>query len=103
MLNKGSFIMQTKVTFRHIKSTQDLQQAALEAVKKFKKYSDSITSANVEFIADNSSKVQFTLNVQGGTLVVEESSEDFMKSLRAATDKMVRQLKKHKEKMNHRN
>ncbi len=95
--------MQTKVTFRHTKSTPDLQQAALEAVKKFTKYSDSITSANVEFIVDNNSKVQFTLNVQGNTLVVEESSEDFMKSLRTATDKMVRQLKKHKEKMNHRN
>lgn len=102
MLNKRSSVMQTKVTFRHIKSSPALQEAALESVKKFKKYSDSITSANVEFIVDNSSKVQFTLNVDGNTLVVEESSEDFMKSLRAATEKMVRQLKKRKEKLNHR-
>lgn len=95
--------MQTRVTFRHLKSRSDLQEAALEALKKFEKFSDLITSANVEFIVDSANKVQFTLNVQGGTLVVEDSSEDFMKSLHTATDKMVRQLKRHKEKMTNHN
>lgn len=91
--------MQTKVTFRHLKSRPDLQEAALEAIKKFERFSDMISSASVEFTADSQNKVQFTLVVQGDTLIVEESSEDFMKSLRTATDKMVRQLKKHKEKL----
>ncbi len=91
--------MQTKVTFRHLKSRPELQEAALEAIKKFGKFSDLITSANVEFIVDNQNKVQFTLNVLGNTLVVEESSDDFLKSLHSATDKMIRQLKKHKEKI----
>ncbi|MGB9770774.1 MAG: ribosome hibernation-promoting factor, HPF/YfiA family [Candidatus Kapaibacteriota bacterium] len=95
--------MQTKVTFRHLKSRQDLQEAALEAIKKFERFSDMISSASVEFTADSKNKVQFTLIVNGDTLIVEESSEDFMKSLRTATDKMVRQLKKHKEKVNQRN
>ncbi len=91
--------MQTKVTFRHLKSRPDLQEAALDAIKKFERFTDMISSASVEFTADSQNKVQFTLVVQGNTLRVEESSEDFLKSLRAATDKMVRQLKKHKEKI----
>lgn len=95
--------MRTRVTFRHLKSRPDLQEAALEALKKFEKFSDFITSADVEFIVDSVNKVQFTLNVQGGTLVVEDSSEDFMKSLHSAADKMIRQLKKHKEKMTNHN
>lgn len=95
--------MQTRVTFRHLKSRPDLQEAALEALKKFEKFSDLITSANVEFIVDSTNKVQFTLNVQGNTLVVEDSSEDFMKSLHIATDKMIRQLKRHKEKITNHN
>lgn len=94
--------MQTKVTFRHLKSHPELQEAALEAVKKFEKFSDTITSASVEFTSDSMNKVKLTLVVRGDTLVVEESSEDFLKSLRFATDKMVRQLKKHKEKISER-
>ncbi len=94
--------MQTKVTFRHLKSHPELQEAALEAVKKFERFSDTITSASVEFASDNMNKVKLTLVVRGDTLVVEESSEDFLKSLRFATDKMVRQLKKYKEKISER-
>ncbi len=94
--------MQTKVTFRHLKSHPELQEAALEAVKKFEKFSDTITSASVEFTSDSMNKVKLTLVVRGDTLIVEESSEDFLKSLRFATDKMVRQLKKHKEKISER-
>ncbi|MEJ5285916.1 MAG: hypothetical protein CH6_2819 [Candidatus Kapaibacterium sp.] len=95
--------MQTKITFRHLKSRQDLQEAALDAIKKFERFSDLISSASVEFTADSKNKVQFTLVVNGDTLIVEESSEDFLKSLRGATDKMVRQLKKHKAKLIERN
>lgn len=91
--------MQTKVTFRHLKSRPDLQEAALDAIKKFERFSDMISTASVEFSADSLNKVKFVLVVNGDTLIVEESSEDFMKSLRTAADKMVRQLKKHKEKI----
>ncbi|MCX7879433.1 MAG: ribosome-associated translation inhibitor RaiA [Ignavibacteria bacterium] len=90
--------MHTKVTFRHLKAKPELQEAAIDAIKKMEKFSGQITSASVEFTSDSEQKVQFTLNVQGNTLVVCESSEDLMKALRVATDKMIRQLKKYKGK-----
>lgn len=91
--------MQTKVTFRHFKSQHpDLHDAALEASETFEKFYDGIISTNVEFINEASKTVEFRVHVQGNTLVVSESSEDFHKSLGLASDKMVRQLRKWKTK-----
>ena len=90
--------MQTQVTFRHLKSRPELHDAAIDAADKFVKFYDQITNTNVEFIAESKNIVEFKVHVHGNTLVVRESSEDFMKSLNLAEDKMVRQLRKHKSK-----
>ncbi len=81
-----------------MKSRTELTDDAIEAMKKFEKYYDSITSANVEFIADTHNIVEMTVHAHGKVLVVKEHSDDFNKSLHEATDKMVRQLRKTKEK-----
>ena len=91
--------MKTKVTFRHLKSNPDLQEAALDATKKFEKFYDEIISTDVVFNDDHGKLVEVIVHVQGNTLVVKENSEDFVKSLYEGTDKMVRQLKKWKEKL----
>ncbi len=95
--------MKTNVTFRHFKGHHPvLHDLALEAVEHFEKFHNSIISTDVEFINETDKTVEFTLFVQGKTLKVKESSDDFKKSLGSAEDKMVRQLKKYKEKtLNH--
>lgn len=90
--------MQTQVTFRHLKSNPELQNAAKEAVSKFEKYFDNINHTDVIFSEDNVCIVEIFVQVHGSTLIAKESSEDYIKSLNEATDKMVRQLKKLKEK-----
>ncbi|MCX7735751.1 MAG: ribosome-associated translation inhibitor RaiA [Candidatus Kapabacteria bacterium] len=90
--------MNTQVTFRHLKSRPELHEAALESAQRFTKFYDGITNTNVEFIADNNNTVEFRVRINGNVLVVRESSDDFMKSLHTATDKMIRQLKKQKTK-----
>jgi len=91
--------MKKQVTFRHLKSRSDLQDAAMEAISRFEKFNDRITSSNIEFIAESQNVVEFKLHVQGQVLVVREASDDFIKSLNQGTDKMVRQLKKQREKL----
>ncbi len=91
--------MKKQVTFRHLKSRPELQTAAMDLMDKFGKFNESITSASVEFIAESQNIVEFQTHVQGRVLVVKEASEDFMKSLNEGADKMVRQLKKHREKV----
>lgn len=91
--------MNTQVTFRHLKSRPELQEAAMESAQRFTKFYDGITNTNVEFIADTNNTVEFRVRINGNVLVVRESSDDFMKSLHSATDKMIRQLKKRKTKL----
>lgn len=91
--------MQTHVTFRHFKAQHpELNNAAHEATQSFTKYHDGIISAMVEFINDNVKTVEFTLHLQGTTIVAKDSSDDFHKSLNEASDKVVRQIKKYKNK-----
>lgn len=88
----------TQITFRHLKSKPELFDAATESTQKFEKFYDGIISTNVEFIADVNNIVEFTVKVNGNTLVVKESSDDFLKSLKEGEDKMIRQLRKWKTK-----
>jgi ribosome-associated translation inhibitor RaiA len=91
--------MKTNVTFRHFANQQpNLHDAALEASSHFTKYYDGILSTNVEFINENEKIVQFSVAVKGTTLVVREESDEFKKSLALASDKMISQIKKWKEK-----
>src|SRR3989339_93028 len=44
----GGF-MKTKVTFRHVKTQPELQEAALEAAERFEKFYSGITSTDIIF------------------------------------------------------
>ena len=91
--------MQTKVTFRNMQTNMDLNSAAIEASQKFEKFFDDIISTDVIFNNDALQIVEFTVRVKGETLVVKEQTEDFVKSLNEGADKMVRQIKKWKQKI----
>ncbi len=92
--------MQTKVTFRHFKGNHpELHATAEELAGSFERFHDGIISTNVEFINDVEKTVEFTVHMQGSTLVAKESSDDFHKSLHEASDKIIRQIKKHKTKI----
>jgi putative sigma-54 modulation protein len=92
--------MKTQVQFRHLKSTQELQDAANEAVQKFEKFYDRIISSDITFIneTDTNKVVEITVHIHGTTLVAKETSDDFFKSLNEAADKIIRQLRKKKTK-----
>ncbi len=90
--------MKTNITFRHLKTQPELYNAALEAAQSLNKFHDQIISTDVVFKNDNDKTVEFTVRVQGSTLIAKESSDDFYKSLNSASDKIVRQLRKWKTK-----
>jgi len=91
--------MQTRVTFRNVESNDALKDAAKEATDKFEKFSDDIISADVIFNNDNKKFAEFTVHVKGDTLVAKEGTDDFIKSLNEGGDKIIRQIRKRKEKM----
>lgn len=95
--------MNTKVTFRNMKSNQELTEAANESAKRFEKFAEEILSTDIIFKNDVNAEVEITLKVKKDVLVVKEESEDFIKSLNEATDKMVRQIRKWKQKLTNKN
>lgn len=91
--------MQTQVTFRHMKSNPELHTAAIDASRKFEKFCDDIISTDVIIKNDAFKAVEFNVRVKGETLIVKEGSDDFLKSLNEGTDKMIRKIRKWKEKI----
>lgn len=91
--------MKTQVTFRHTSSPHPkLQEEAQMAAASFEKYTDGIISTNVEFINEVHKTVEITVHLQGTTIVAKDDSDDFHKSLHDASEKIIRQIKKHKTK-----
>ncbi len=91
--------MKTQVTFRHVNAHHPrLQEDAKAILEGLSKYSDEITSANVEFLNEGNKTVVITVNLPGNTLVAKNESDDFQKSLNEAEDKMIRQIQKLKTK-----
>lgn len=98
--------MTTEVTFRHFdaKKHPTLHDMALESADKFTQFNSSILSTHVEFINEQvEKKVEFRVNANGKILVSHDSTDDFKKSLASAEDKLIRQLKKLKTKLNNHN
>lgn len=94
--------MKTTVTFRHTQGQHPrLQEKALEYAGGFEKYYDGIVSTDVEFLNEKKGKsVQIKTHVQGATLVAESAGEDFDKALHETSEKIIRQIRKHKTKIN---
>lgn len=94
--------MKTTVTFRHTKGHHpNLHDKAIETSENFEKYFEDIVSSNFEFDNQNDKAVKISVHVQGHTLVAEDSTDDFQKSLHEASDKIIRQLRKLKTKLKH--
>ena len=91
--------MKTQITFRHFNGHHPkLHQAAEELAASFAKYTNSIISANIEFINGSEKEVNFTVYMKDHTIISEFASDDFHKSLNTSADKIVKQLQKYKNK-----
>jgi putative sigma-54 modulation protein len=91
--------MNTQVTFRHTKSSVELQDAAKESAEKFEKFFDGILKTEVVFNEEKEHIVEITCHVTGNSFFIKEGSDDFVKSLNLASDKIIRQINKWKEKI----
>jgi len=94
--------MNIKITARKFKARTTLKDYIKDELKSLLKFNDSILSADVILSFQNShdsiKKAEVTLHIPGQTLVAAEESDDFSKSITAATSKLSRQLKTLKSK-----
>ena len=93
--------METNVTFRHFEGQHPhLQELAMESLEKCSRFHDNIISGEVVFANQTPKGVEIKIHVKEKTLVITEENEELKKALHDATERMIRQIKKHKTKIN---
>ena len=92
--------MQLKVTFKNTDVKDDVRQHAEEKLEKITKFMQSPVQVNFIFHKDKlEHTAELTVSGDGAHLTAYVSAGDFFSAIDDSIDKMVTQLKKHKEKM----
>ncbi len=94
------------VTSRHFKAHQSLVEYAEEAVQRFSRYYDGIIRCEVILSFEKKRKstkiAEIVCSVYRHRITAEGRSEDFEKSIDAAADRALVQLKKFKDRLHER-
>ena len=94
--------MNITITARKFKARETLKDYIKDEINSLTKFNDGILSADVILSFQNShdsiKKAEITLHIPGQTLVAAEESDEFSKSVSAASNKLSRQLKTLKSK-----
>ncbi|MEO8167289.1 MAG: ribosome-associated translation inhibitor RaiA [bacterium] len=95
--------MDTNFTARRFRAHPDIKEYALDEVKKMDKLYDGIVRAEIILSYErgiNSLKTaEINIHVYGTTLSAHKKTNDYVKSVDGAIDKLGTQLKKYKSKL----
>ncbi|GAA6133882.1 ribosome-associated translation inhibitor RaiA [Oceaniserpentilla sp. 4NH20-0058] len=96
--------MQINISGHHVEVTQSLKDYVQSKVEKLERHFDNITNVQVTLTVEKlAQKAEATIHAAGADLHANADSEDMYTAIDSMTDKLDRQLLKHKEKMvNHR-
>ena len=90
--------MNITFTSRHFKASQELQDLASKAAEHFEKMYSSIKRTEIILDEEHEKVVEFIVHVNHHILSSKDHSYSFEQSVHAASDKMIAQLRKLKEK-----
>jgi putative sigma-54 modulation protein len=92
--------MQLNVSGHHVEVSEALKAYATEKFDKLKRHYDHITNAHVVLSVEKlRQRAEATVHVSGAELFAEVDSDDMYAAIDMLTDKLDRQLIKHKEKV----
>ncbi len=92
--------MQIQISGHQIEITQALRDHVANRLGKLDKYFDNVTALNVVLSVEKlQHRAEATLAAAGRTLHAEASDGDMYASVDTLLDKLVAQLRKHKEKL----
>ena len=94
-----------KVHGRNLKVTPSMKEYAIKRISKIERYFeddvDSIAHINFKVYPNKSYKTEVTIPLPYLTLRAEETSKDLYASIDLTVDKIDRQIKKYKTRVNH--
>ena len=92
--------MQINLTGHHVELTQPLHDYVNSKMERLERHFDHVTDIHVVLSVEKlRHKAEATLRVSGGTLFADAVQEDMYAAIDSLTDKLDRQVKKHKEKL----
>ena len=96
-------MIKTNITARHFKAHETLTDYLVQEINSLEKYHANIIHADAILSfekAVNSVKIcEILLKINDKTLTAKEGSDDFVKSIDKAVEKIQTQLLKHKDKI----
>ena len=92
--------MQINISGHHVDVTPALKDYVNSKLERLERHSEQITSTDVTLVVEKSrQKAEATVRLAGADLFATSESEDMYAAIDALTDKLDRQLIKHKEKV----
>ena len=92
--------MQLNISGHHVDMTDALKSYTTEKLGKLERHFDHITNVHVVLSVEKlTQRAEATIHVSGAELFADAESEDMYAAIDALTDKLDRQLLKHKEKL----
>jgi putative sigma-54 modulation protein len=96
--------MQLSISGHHLDVTDPLKEYVTGKVAKLERHYDHITNVHVVLSVEKQvQKAEATMHISGAELFADANSEDLYAAIDMLTDKLDRQLLKHKEKIIDRN
>lgn len=92
--------MQLNLSGHHIDITPALRAYVADKMDRLERHFDHVTNMHVVLSVEKlRQKAEATVHVSGANLFANAENEDMYAAIDALTDKLDRQIKKHKEKM----
>ncbi len=92
--------MQITVTGHHIEITDSLKSYVENKFERLERHFENITNIHVILSVEKErQKAEATIHVNRGKIFADNEQEDMYAAIDVLTDKLDRQIKKHKEKL----
>lgn len=89
--------MQIEVTGQHLDVTSALRDYVVGKLRRLERHFDHVTNAHVVLSAEKTRRrAEATINISGGQLFADVEHEDMYAAIDALTDKLDRQILRHK-------
>lgn len=93
--------MQINLTGHHIEITKALKDYLNNKMERIQRHFDHVTDIHCILSVEKlQHKAEAKINVSGGSLFADSTEEDMYAAIDGLVDKLDRQIKKHKEKLN---
>ncbi|MCW9023602.1 MAG: ribosome-associated translation inhibitor RaiA [Gammaproteobacteria bacterium] len=92
--------MQLNITGHHLEVTEPLHDYVTNKLERVERHFDHVTNVHVILSVEKlRQKAEATIHISGGNLFANAEDENMYAAIDAMTDKLDRQIKKHKEKV----